>query len=81
MGDRSCHGIASSRETVAKSVTHVSGLFRYRCLRTEPLWVAKLQAVGNANPISYRVRNGKQHVAIVATDQVVVFTPARGPRN
>jgi len=37
------------------------------------LWVTKLKAVGNVNPISYRVRNGKQYVAIVATDQVVVF--------
>jgi hypothetical protein len=37
------------------------------------LWVTKLGAVGNANPISYRARNGKQCVAIVATDQVVVF--------
>ena len=36
MGDSSCHGIASSSETVAKSVTHVSGLFCYLCLRTEP---------------------------------------------
>jgi quinoprotein glucose dehydrogenase len=37
------------------------------------LWVAKLDAVGNANPISYQARNGKQYVAIVATNQVVVF--------
>jgi quinoprotein glucose dehydrogenase len=37
------------------------------------LWVTKLEAVGNAHPISYRARNGKQYVAIVATDQVVVF--------
>jgi quinoprotein glucose dehydrogenase len=37
------------------------------------LWVKKLEAVGNANPISYRARNGKQYVAIVATNQVVVF--------
>jgi quinoprotein glucose dehydrogenase len=37
------------------------------------LWVAKLEAVGNANPISYQGRNGKQYVAIVATNQLVVF--------
>jgi quinoprotein glucose dehydrogenase len=37
------------------------------------LWVTKLEAVGNANPISYQASNGKQYVAIVATNQVVVF--------
>src|SRR5712691_5964011 len=35
-GVTSCHGIASSSETVAKSVTHVVGLFCYLCPRTEP---------------------------------------------
>jgi quinoprotein glucose dehydrogenase len=37
------------------------------------LWSAKLEAVGNANPITYQGRNGKQYVAIVATNAVVVF--------
>jgi quinoprotein glucose dehydrogenase len=37
------------------------------------LWGTKLEAVGNANPISYQARNGKQYVAIVATNQLVVF--------
>jgi glucose dehydrogenase len=37
------------------------------------LWVTKLGASGNANPISYQAKNGKQYVAIVATNQVVVF--------
>ena len=37
------------------------------------LWVAKLEAVGNANPISYQAKDGKQYVAIVATNQVVAF--------
>src|SRR6185503_15621165 len=37
------------------------------------LWVTKLEAVGNANPITYQAKNGKQYVAIVATDQLVVF--------
>jgi len=36
------------------------------------LWVAKLDAAGNANPITYQA-NGKQYVAIVATNQLVVF--------
>jgi len=37
------------------------------------LWATKLDAVGNANPISYQAKNGKQYVAIVASDSVVVF--------
>ena len=37
------------------------------------LWVTKLDAAGNANPITYQGKNGKQYVAIVATNQVVVF--------
>ena len=37
------------------------------------LWVTKLPASGNANPMTYQAKNGKQYVAIVATNQVVVF--------
>jgi quinoprotein glucose dehydrogenase len=37
------------------------------------LWVTTLDGAGNANPISYQGRNGKQYVAIVATNQLVVF--------
>jgi quinoprotein glucose dehydrogenase len=37
------------------------------------LWIARLEAAGNANPITYLGKNGKQYVAIVATDSVVVF--------
>jgi quinoprotein glucose dehydrogenase len=37
------------------------------------LWAAKLDATATANPITYQVKNGKQYVAIVAGDSVVVF--------
>lgn len=37
------------------------------------LWSAKLEGAGNANPISYQGKNGKQYVAIVASDSVAVF--------
>jgi quinoprotein glucose dehydrogenase len=37
------------------------------------LWVTQLPASGNANPMTYQAKNGKQYVAIVATNQVVVF--------
>ncbi len=38
------------------------------------LWATRIDAVVNANPISYRGRNGKQYVATVATDRLVAFT-------
>jgi quinoprotein glucose dehydrogenase len=37
------------------------------------LWVTKLERSGNANPISYQGRNGKQYVSIVASDRLVTF--------
>ena len=38
------------------------------------LWVAPLPGAGNANPITYTGKNGKQYVAIVATDSLQVFS-------
>lgn len=37
------------------------------------LWVAKLARNANANPITYQGKNGKQYVAVVATDSVAAF--------
>ncbi len=37
------------------------------------LWATKLEKAANANPITYQGPNGRQYVAIVATDSVVVF--------
>ena len=37
------------------------------------LWSTRLDAQVNANPMTYRGRNGKQYVAVVATDSLVVF--------
>lgn len=37
------------------------------------LWVAKLPANANANPMTYEANNGKQYVAVVATNSVQVF--------
>ena len=37
------------------------------------LWVTKLDRRANANPITYQGKNGKQYVAIVATDTLAVF--------
>jgi glucose dehydrogenase len=37
------------------------------------LWAAKLAKTANANPMAYAGKNGKQYVAIMATDTLVVF--------
>ena len=37
------------------------------------LWAAKLSKTANANPMTYEGKNGKQYVAIMATDSLVVF--------
>jgi quinoprotein glucose dehydrogenase len=37
------------------------------------LWVTKLERRGNADPITYQGSNGKQYVAVVATDVVAVY--------
>ena len=37
------------------------------------LWVTPLQANANANPMSYSGRSGKQHVAVVAGNTLMVY--------
>jgi len=37
------------------------------------LWITKLERRGNANPITYRGRTGKQYVAIVATETLAAY--------
>jgi quinoprotein glucose dehydrogenase len=49
---------------------------RFRALEARSgrqLWEAKLARRGNANPITYQARDGRQYVAVVATDTLVVF--------
>ena len=38
------------------------------------LWVTRLERRGNADPITYQGRNGKQYVAVVATDTLMVYS-------
>jgi quinoprotein glucose dehydrogenase len=38
------------------------------------LWVARVDGQVNANPMTYQGRDGKQYVAVVATDTLVAFT-------
>ncbi len=37
------------------------------------LWVTKPERAANANPLTYQGKNGKQYVAVIATDSVVAF--------
>jgi quinoprotein glucose dehydrogenase len=39
----------------------------------QQLWIYKMEKNGNANPMVYQGRNGKEYVAILATDTVNVF--------
>lgn len=50
---------------------------RFRALDVKngkQLWVTKLERRGNADPITYQGRNGKQYVAVVATDTLMVYS-------
>jgi glucose dehydrogenase len=40
----------------------------------EQLWVSQLASSANANPMSYLDRNGRQHVAVIASDTVYAFS-------
>jgi quinoprotein glucose dehydrogenase len=49
---------------------------RFRAFETtsgKELWVTKLERRGNADPLTYQGNNGKQYVAVVATDTVMVY--------
>lgn len=74
----------TGRPALAGPITTASGLLfiastddnRLRALDAKTgkeLWVTKLERRGNADPITYQGRNGKQYVSVVATDRVVVF--------
>ncbi len=78
----------TGRPALAGPIVTASGLVfvastddnRFRALdaRTgKDLWVTKLARRGNANPITYQGRNGKQYVAVSATDTLAVFALAQ----
>ena len=49
---------------------------RFRAIEAKTgkqLWVTKLDRRANADPITYQGKDGKQYVAIVATDTLVAF--------
>jgi quinoprotein glucose dehydrogenase len=74
----------TGRPMLAGAIATASGLLfiaatddnRFRAVDTktgQELWVAKLEKRGNANPMTYQARNGKQYVAIVASDTLVTY--------
>ena len=75
----------TGRPALAGPITTASGLVfiastddnRFRALDVKSgrqLWVTRLERRGNANPITYQGRNGKQYVAVVATDTLTVYS-------
>ena len=49
---------------------------RFRAIEAKTgkqLWLTKLDRRANANPITFLGKNGKQYVAIVATETLVAF--------
>ena len=49
---------------------------RFRAFQSrtgKELWSAQLERMANAVPITYQGRNGKQYVAVTATDTMIVF--------
>jgi quinoprotein glucose dehydrogenase len=74
----------TGRPVLAGPIVTASGLLfigstddsRFRALDArsgKELWVTKLERRGNADPITYQGGNGRQYVAIVATDTLLVF--------
>jgi quinoprotein glucose dehydrogenase len=74
----------TGRPVLAGAIVTASGLLfiastddnRFRAFEARTgrqLWSTTLSRRGNADPITYRARNGKQFVAVVATDTLVVY--------
>ena len=74
----------TGRPMLAGAISTASGLLfiaatddnRIRAVDTrtgKELWVATLEKRGNANPMTFQTRSGRQYVAIVASDTLVVY--------
>jgi quinoprotein glucose dehydrogenase len=75
----------TGRPVLAGPIVTASGLLfiastddnRFRAIdlrNGKELWVARLDRRGNADPVTYQSRSGKQYVAVVATDTLVAFS-------
>jgi quinoprotein glucose dehydrogenase len=78
----------TGRPALAGPIITASGLLfiastddnRFRALDVKTgkeLWVTRLERRGNADPITYQGRDGRQYVAIVATDTLMVYALPR----
>lgn len=74
----------TGRPALAGAIATASGLAfiastddnRFRALDTRTgreLWVTTLERRGNADPMTYRGRGGRQYIAIVATDALIAY--------
>jgi quinoprotein glucose dehydrogenase len=74
----------TGRAGLAGPIATASGLLfigatndnRFRSLDSKTgkeLWVTKLERTANATPMTYQARNGKQYVAVSASDTLVAF--------
>ena len=75
----------TGRPALAGPIVTASGLLfvastednRFRALDVKTgreLWVTRMERRGNADPITYLGRNGKQYVAVMATDTLMVYS-------
>ncbi|MFZ0694195.1 MAG: PQQ-binding-like beta-propeller repeat protein, partial [Alphaproteobacteria bacterium] len=65
--------IATAGGLVFDGSTSDSRIRAYDSKTGKELWVAKMAKSGTADPMTYAGKNGKQYVAIVTSDTVVVF--------
>jgi quinoprotein glucose dehydrogenase len=78
-GKRNTGGSGSAGPIVTAGGVVIVGAANDRRIRAfdsktgKELWAAPLPGAGNANPVTYTGKNGKQYVAIIATDSLQVF--------
>ena len=65
--------IATAGGLVFDGSTSDSRFRAYDSKTGKELWVTKMAKSGTADPMTYAGKNGKQYVAIVTSDTVVVF--------
>lgn len=65
--------IATAGGLVFDASTTDSRIRAFNSKTGDQLWVAGIDRDGNANPMTYEGKDGKQYVAIVATDTIHVF--------
>jgi quinoprotein glucose dehydrogenase len=66
-------GITTGGGVLFVAGTDDSRLRAFETANGREVWTGRLDQPGNANPITYRGGDGRQYVAIVATDTLVVF--------